>query len=353
MRIALMEPFGQYPAFTGTAGLTSAWILPQNSQGLSLINGFTSPNKALRVTEYTTLGDTMGIKRSLKGAPSTKLTMAVATRIVQMGNLASSQPLHIFSDAGVSQFSMKFNSACKLEVYRRGVLAATSAKVFQPNSIYRLCFQLDYSDTASAKIVVTSDGELAPIIDVQTPVSATLSTNFAELRFNPTFRNYNDSGWAFTVDFSDIIIGLDECVDWGPQRILLAAPNVDLLAQFTRSAGAANRETVDEIPGSTADSNSSTVSGNKDVFEFAKPVTPPERIVAVGTMSLADKSDVAARKFAHVLRMGGVDYRNPDIALVETPMWYPDFWDLNPVTNLPFTVPEYMALEGFGYENRT
>jgi hypothetical protein len=75
--------------------------------------------------------------------------------------------------------------------------------------------------------------------------------------------------------------------------------------------------------------------------------------VALGMMFLASKEDSATRKIAGILRTGAEDLLTPDVFLSETPFWLNSFLQVNPDTEEAFTPEEYIAITGFGYENRT
>jgi hypothetical protein len=353
MRIEVLEPFGQYPALTGTAGLTSNWLAGTAWDGVTLGGGFTTNNKVLTLADRTTIS-TVFIRKVFT-APSRKLTFCFATRINQMGTiLAPTSPMHIQNDSGNAMLSFRFNPDHKLVIAGTGV-NIVGGRTHILGVIYRHCLTLDYTNPAAAVMTLTTNGEENPEFSVTFDASALANHDMARLYFTVPFRNFNTEAtlYTYSVSFGDLILGLDECVEWGPQEIVLTPASADVVSEWTRSAGASNFGTVDEIPGSTADYNHSNTPGQKDIFGFTPPANVPESIVALGMMFLASKEDSATRKIAGILRTGAEDLLTPDVFLSETPFWLNSFLQVNPDTEEAFTPEEYIAITGFGYENRT
>jgi hypothetical protein len=122
-------------------------------------------------------------------------------------------------------------------------------------------------------------------------------------------------------------------------------PNANVAVQWTPSAGQ-NWETVDEIPPSDSDYNSTATSGHRDAFSHAALPTSPSQIhaVRVNARAYADASD----QIQNLVRVSSTDYYGAAKSPTTSYFSYGYIWQNNPATSAPWT-PSEAINAGFGY----
>jgi hypothetical protein len=122
-------------------------------------------------------------------------------------------------------------------------------------------------------------------------------------------------------------------------------PNANIAVQWTPSTGQ-NWQTVDEIPPGDSDYNSTSASGNQDVFSHAALPNTPSQIhaVRVNARAYADASD----QIQNLVRVSGTDYYGAAKSPTASYLSYGHIWQNNPATSAPWT-PAEAVNAGFGY----
>jgi hypothetical protein len=122
-------------------------------------------------------------------------------------------------------------------------------------------------------------------------------------------------------------------------------PNANVAVQWTPSTGQ-NWQTVDEIPPSDTDYNSTSTSGNRDVFSHAAPASVGDTVLAVrvNARAYADASD----QIQNLVRVSGTDYYGAAKSPTASYFSYGYLWQNNPATSSPWTPTEAINA-GFGY----
>lgn len=337
MRFPIMEGFDHYPATQGVGGLDSAWNNYALIPAAGFFAGLGGDGQCLRMG---TSGSQSGYSQPIPDA--NKLTIHWAFKIGGGISVISGEFIQLCTASAGHQFGIGMDATGHLNVVgEANAIVATSAFAAIPNQVYRCCFQADLT-TGNIRCSINGDDD------------AGLHQNGLDIQDDPVsnlcslFRFHQWGGLDAYMD--DLIVGIDECVDWGPQELNTLAASADVVAAWTRSAGATNFSNVDDLPftGDT-DYNTSSVVGQKDVFEYNNPPHTPASILAVQLMTIARKEESAVRKFREFLRIGGVDYNGDEHNLAETYGRWFSTWVVNPATGLAWTAGELNALQG-GYE---
>jgi hypothetical protein len=336
MRYPIMEGFDHYLAAGGDGGLNSAWNNYTTFPPFQFVTGLGGDGQALRLG---TGGNQTGYQMAFPDA--NKLTFHFAVKLITLVE-SGPQEFIFLTGAGSRQFGLRINIGGHIEVFgEANALVATGAIAMIPNQVYRCCFRADLTN-GNIRCSINGDDDAGlnqNALDIQDDLVSNLCGLFQFHQFGA-----NDA----VID--DLILGIDECVDWGPQEVNTLPVTADVLAQFTRSTGLVNYANVDELPfNADTDYNYSNTVGNKDIFDFANPPHVPDSILAVQLMTIARKEESAVRKFQEVLRIGATDYAGVEHNLAETYGRHISEWVNNPATGLPFTPAELSALQG-GYE---
>jgi hypothetical protein len=336
MRFPIIEGFDHYLAAGGDGGLNSAWNNYTTFPPAAFVLGLGGDGQACRLG---TGGNQSGYQVAFPDA--NKLTFHFAFKL---GTLIETGPQSFvfLTGAGSRQFGLRINIGGHLEVLGEATaVVATSTFAFIPNQVYRCCFQADLT-TGNIRCSINGEDDAGLHqngVDIQDDPASNLCGLFQFHQFGG-----ND---AF---IDDLILGIDECVDWGPQEVSTQPVSADVAVQFTPSTGVVNFANVDELPfNADTDYNYSNTVGQKDIFDYANSVHVPESILAVAIMTIARKEESAVRKFREVLRMGATDYNGDEHNLAETYGRTLSVWVMNPATGIPFTAAELNAARG-GYE---
>lgn len=122
-------------------------------------------------------------------------------------------------------------------------------------------------------------------------------------------------------------------------------PVASIAVQWTPTSGA-NWSTVDEIPPSDTDYNSTSTSGFKDVFSHAALASVGDTVLAVraNARAYADASD----QIQNLVQVAGTDYLGSAKSPTTSYFSYGHIWQNNPATSAPWTPTEAINA-GFGY----
>lgn len=344
MRYPLIEGFDYYASVstfdTSMGAMNTRWNMPGSPE--SIQPGLGGDGQSVRVT-----GGFGSTRFEFPFDPVNKLTCHFAMKITLRSSFTSREFLQFKTTLGVRQWGLGFDAAGRLLVYGEGdVVVATGNIPFITNQVYRCCLSADLSGAGKFRLSINGEEDMglhSDAIDIQDD-----SSNLMGLI---SFGNAGPgSGSDFNYLLDDVVVGIDECVDWGPLEVNTLPPTADVAVAWTRSAGATNFSNVDDLPFTIdTDYNSSSTVGQKDVFAYADAPHTPESVLAVQVMTLARKEESAVRKFREIIRIGGVDYNGTEHILAESYGHWFSTWILNPATGLAWTAAEINALQG-GYE---
>lgn len=345
MRYAIIDGFDHYPALVGVPGaFNTDWnaISPPSS----IVLGLGGKNQAF------SWGSSVSWGESRKAIPdANKLTVHFAIKLTQLTGIGSFAPngfLRFYTSLGGHQCDIGINAAGKFVIYgEANATVATGSIPLILNQVYRCCLRLDLTTgTTAMSINGDDDPGLSHVgIDIQDDPSTNL-VGIVALGYMADGFGGNTTG--FTMD--DLIVGLDECVDWGPLEVNTMPVSADVAVQFARSTGGTNFSCVDELPftGDT-DYNSSNTVNDKDVFDFQDAPHVPDSILAVMMMTMARKEESAVRKIREFVRIGATDYPGTEHTLAETYGRHTSVWVTNPATGLAWSAADLNGLKG-GYE---
>ena len=351
MRIEFVEPFDHYPAslLSSTAGaFGTQWIAITATNGPSLVTGLDGTGKSLLIPR----GLQSNNYRRPFVTPDSKLSLHFAFSFDTLqsitGDFQSIPFICVDDEAGVQQFALGMDINGRMRLYGEGgAQVALSSRVFNSGTVYRCSLTADAS-VANATVISLAVNSTTPDANfnaITVDAQDTASQLFGGLHLRQTHNEYD-------VTIDDIVVGLEECVLWGPLEVALQPPNLDSAVTWTRSAGATNFGNVDDIPFTgDADYNYSSTVGQKDKFGITDPIRVPETIVAVSQLTLARKEDSATRKIRNVLTKAGVDYNGADQDMSESYYHHWEHWELDPATVAAWNPADFAALES-GYENR-
>ena len=127
----------------------------------------------------------------------------------------------------------------------------------------------------------------------------------------------------------------------GDTRVGIIRPNGEgATIQWTRSTGAFNYATVDDItPNDDTDYNSTTTVGNIDLYEY-EDATLPGPLFALQIVSYIRKDEAGTREFAQMTRTYATNYQGPTKTLASTFNHFLDIRETNPNTGLAWTDAE-------------
>lgn len=356
LTLEIVEPFSQYPALVGVPGaMDSAWNTIGGGAGFSLVTGIDGTGKAIKTTMSNAI---MGshFQRAFT-ANTNKITLHVAFMLTELGAWTGTPPPFaiVLDENGLTQFGLGFNALGRMVMLGEGgVVVATSTTSFNVMQAYRCCLQVDMTsaDATVIKMSVNEFGVFDAGFNVTVDAQDQTSQLMAAFRLPYIFANPQPQNSTYSIIIQDIILGRDECQDWGPMEVLIGPPTADVSVAWTRSAGTTNFGNVDEIPfNGDTDYNLSSTVGQQDIFDYQDPPHVPEFILSLSQLTIARKEDSATREIANVLKLAGGNHLGVNQALMETYSQVWTHWLLNPETGLQFTPAEFNAAQG-GYEYR-
>lgn len=344
MPVGLVEPFDLYG--TGLP-LTNFWQVTADGGGLGLVTGLVS-----------------GVGLAMQQAPGGNIRNSQMRRALPYAHAKQSFGFwyknalpgventiwEFQNSSGGANFSISLLPTGKLKLNGGSGFSTVSQHEWQlqSNITYHFAFYVDLSgglgSTASFKMVVNGD-VTRPIFDVTAADLTNTGDNaIAILAFQSMALGVT---WAV-----DHIINLyNETVILPELELFSHGATADSLAEWTKSAGSANYQNIDDIPSNgDTDYNYTDTTGARDKFVLTDMPVSPEEIYMVSAVSIARKEDSATRAIKNVLEIGGVDYQGAIehfLSVDYTQRW--DHWQTNPATSAAWTEAQINALKG-GYQ---
>lgn len=154
---------------------------------------------------------------------------------------------------------------------------------------------------------------------------------------------------------SSVVVGLQRYTDMyfqlgslnrlGDCRVHYLPVNEDIAVTWTPSTGTNNWATIDDLPASTTQNNSTDTIGNRDVLGVVPLGFTPSKIHGIGVWIAHSKSDVADR----AIRFGMTDAADNDymnkLSYLATTITFDSLWATqNPLTGTDFTPAELTGL---------
>jgi hypothetical protein len=341
MRYPLIEGFDYYAAASGAGGISSRWNVPVTGAMTLITPGLGGEGKGLAFESAFTGRLEFGFEEV------SKITLHFAIQVTTRDGAGIGDFMSMQTQLGNHQWSLFMNAAgfIQLKGENNAILATSSAPLIT-NQTARICLSADLSGTGKFRMSI--DGVDDPNMHLDGVDIQDDATNVMGLLVFATMHSATGGNIKHRID--DVILGIDECVDWGPMEVNTLGPTADVAVAFTPSTGVSNFGNVDETA-FDADStyNSSVTVGQKDCFEFEDSPHVPDKILAVQLLSVARKEESAVRKLREFLRLGGIDYNGTEHNLQETYGHWPSVWVLNPATGVDFTPADINAIRG-GYE---
>ncbi len=178
---------------------------------------------------------------------------------------------------GTSYISFQWNGASHtIDLYIAGSLVAAGAVEIATNDWFQM--QTEVTVDASGTVKCWLDGHLSIDYSGDTKGAGAAGVDYCYL-----WGGVYGLAIGYNVNYDDWVIATGQRV--GDARIEELIPNGDGTVQWTRSAGSANYETVDETPESDADYNYAQSDGLYDELELTNWV-PTDPVVGVGKTPL-------------------------------------------------------------------
>lgn len=251
-------------------------------------------------------------------------------------------------DGASLQLELRMNSSRQLVVTRNTTTLATSTAVLAANVWYWISFK-GVINNATGSFDVEVDG-----VQVLTGTGAdtqnTANASCSRLQLIPGGNNLS-SGFIDDLVFQDDQGGTPGHL--AERKVITGWANaVGNSSQWTRSTGADQWATVDEMPpNSDTDYNSDATPGNKDTLNFPT-FSILGAVDGVQVNLFARKDDVGVREICAVTRSAGTDFQGPTHTMATSYNFYQSRRLVDPATSAAWSAAAVDAAE-FGYETIT
>lgn len=195
---------------------------------------------------------------------------------------SSSSGINIeFRKSGSSQFACRIGTDRKVYLYRgayNGTNVATSTGTLLPGWHW-IEIEMNAKNSSGACNVYVDKGTSA-YVSFSGDCAALAGDNWDQISI------FND--WLPAVYYVDDLVLTSAAEGRLADEVFIAmvVPNGDSAVTFTRSTGATNWGTVDEVPPSTTDYNESTVAGNADLYNLTDLPFTPSTVYGVKVIAL-------------------------------------------------------------------
>ena len=346
MDIEIFESFTDYTGLnSGLAPFSASWLNSGNMLNFAFEDSSDDPgNRCLVIKDTPNIFGSYTTR--MFASPQAKLTIGICFALRGF----ASRPhrlLELLDASGNTQGNIHVNSVGKMIfIGENGNTVATSETNFLGGTVYRCCITLDMTGANAVNTFASINGFPDPGLEkTGVDMNDAAATNFGGVRIATWGTNEPAAHW----ELLDLIIGVGECVDWGPLEVLEGAPNVDIVSDWTPLSGTDNFAMVDEAPGDgdTTYNYTETLAA-QDIFGFTDPEVP-ERLICLGAVMWHKKEDSATRIIRQILRVNGTDYFGPDIYCSESYVRSVDAFLQNPDTLEDWEGSDLAPLQ-FGYE---
>ena len=350
----------------GTSTFYNAW----NPTGLGVgsVGGAFSTTAAQQHRTQTGIGGNYSIRHDASGSggqdgrgwSSPLFSPGTSYRWVHLwwkrllGNTYPAQIL--FYRSASAQFSVQILNSGFIELRlgsRTGTLLATSAAAYSGvGDTYWIAINAKLKNGTNGAVRVYINGVLA----VQTGASdnidtaATASDDWDQVHVlgSTNLGSPPQDSWCF----DDVIITDDTTSAPGLSEymILPLVPTSDDTVQMTRSTGANNFGTVDEVPPSTTDYNEATASGQEDIYGFSDTTFTPQNVLAVQSSTYVARDGVIVSG-QHTVVSGATTNRTTAETLSASGAYRATsgMWITDPNTGIAWTAANINAAK-FGYK---
>lgn len=255
-------------------------------------------------------------------------------------------------DGSTKQIELRLHTNGALSIGRNGTLlgSATAGGVIAANTWYFVEIKATIHPSAGS-VEVRLNGA-APVLNLSGQnTRASANSSFNTVALCRSQNNANDSSLgplAFDdLYFCDTAGTLNSFL--GPCRSELQTPAADVLAGFTRSAGASNASTVDDVPlSATADYNAATAAA-EDRFTVTALGSTPASVKAVSLVCFDLKTDAGGCTARNRLTSGGTTGSGATKSSPASLAARRDVFETNPATGVAFTPSAVNAMH-IGYE---
>lgn len=261
--------------------------------------------------------------------------------------------LTVVKSDGSEQFALqRVAGDTRLQLIRGGTfgpVVSRSNTLLQAGSIYRINMSVDMTANNVATVRVLINGQIDAGLTGVFNVQAQPTRGMGGIKLRSGSSSYLR---GVGTDFDDIHFLTGGCEDREPVELLLLVPTADVVAQLSRSAGAANYANVDETPlNLNGDYNYGNDVGLRDLFDYSDLPIVPRTVYALGTILWAYKEESAARQLRSNVRIAGIDYNSLDFAMLEQYRKFTKVFDKNPANGNNFDAAILNNIQA-GYEIR-
>jgi len=344
----IVDGFDHYLDATGNPlGFLSQWTRTSSGFTPSFKTGFKGRGKCLHpssgVFSY----------RAFRAVPScTQISQHTALRFNAITTF-DKQPVLGWYDNGMNcQFSLWALPIGRLGLYRGygTTLLASSNLMFTNGIVHRLNMAFDFTNPTSGSADLWIDGDHNKGFSITaTDLLATSATDVQAAAIEVAGDGGNQSSTPLDYDIDDFVFCYGAAQNIGEMELITSGPVADIQKQWTPSTGTDNFATVDELPPSTADFNSSSVVGNTDYQQFPALPVSPDSIFCI-TQALAMRKDEAGtRGFASAIKQT-TEQINTIKNVTTSDVFYYTHYLQNPETLATWLASERTAA-GFGYQD--
>lgn len=274
-----------------------------------------------------------GVTRVSVSAPSWVTSLAAYFQ-----GLSDDRNIVVFHDGGTQQLRL-VTSQVGGDFFLRlkrgdGTILATGSTRVQQDVWHFIEFGAKIDNTAGIAIVRLNGITQIQLTNTDTQNSANASADRVELGYNGVSPFYFWDDWAIWRDPAggDPALALP-----GELRVKTSLMVGDELAQWSRSAGTANYQNVDETtPNDDTDYNFSSTPGQEDRF-VPQSITATGAIKGLAVFGQFRKDDAGTRTVKLALKSGVSVFYGPDRDLLSSYMGDTLIFEKNPDGNVPWT----------------
>lgn len=273
--------------------------------------------------------------------PSTRIFLGFAMNML----IVPGTIIKTYTDTGTtSQVYVTLNNGGSLSIVRGSgtVLATSAANVYPGNSwqYIELCVQID-STVGYCELRVNGGTVASYSGNTRNGGTSTSVDRFDILR---------TSGGTETNYWDDLYVcdntGTSNNTFLGDIQVQTLLPNgAGASTQFTPTGATTNWQAVSNVPYSTADYNSASTVGNRDLYTLSHLSAGTGTVFGIQTNMIVNKTGAGTANIKAAIQSGATIYYDPTIALSTTAAWSGVIRQIDPATSAAWTVTGVNSLE--------
>lgn len=341
MASLLRDGFDSYGAISEALG--GVWT----SLGSSTLSATTRFSSGRCLALPTVVAGVLGLAGVLGANAGTLFLNFSYSKAAAIGGSANQQSIRLL-DSATAQCTITFNGSGDIRVYRgdASVLLGTYAGAFSGSGAWdNFQIKIIFGAGVAGSVEIRKNGNtvadflLTGINNITTANAYANAVDIITESSSPGAHSIDDM-WIF-----DNTVVAGEPSDWlGDIRAIQVVPNSDSAIGLTRSTGATNFGTVDELINTSADYVSGGAVALVDEYGNAGITPAPSSILGVTVRQTALKLDAGPRTLGARVRSGATVSDSAGRNLSAAMVSYPFNYNLNPNTGLAWTTAEIAAM---------